>query len=129
MKVTGTVKPLGAKVFVSDMEFGEQKSAGGIYIPSDDGKSEGVKPRWCRVWAIGSQQKDFNVGDWIYVEHGRWTRGIEVEEDDGTPITVRRVDLNAVMLSSDEKPTDIELGQHTTPEHGSTHRAEDFVRY
>lgn len=123
------IKPIKDHVLVADMNFGEQYTAGGIYIPSDDGKSEGVKPRWCRVWAIGSQQTDFKVGEWIYVEHGRWTRGIEVEEDDGTPVTVRRVDLNAVMLSADEKPNEVEFGQHTTPEHGSSHRPEDFIRY
>jgi co-chaperonin GroES (HSP10) len=123
------IHPIGDHVLVSDMNFGEQVSAGGIVLRSDDGKSEGVKPRWCHVWAVGPRQTDFKVGEWIYVEHGRWTRGLDVEEDDGTPVTIRRVDLKAVMLSADEKPNDIELGQYTTPEQGSNHRPEDFVRY
>jgi co-chaperonin GroES (HSP10) len=86
MKVTGTIKPLGAKVFVSDMEFGEQKSAGGIFIPSANGKAEGITPRWGRVWAIGPDQQDVKVGEWICVEHGRWTRTVEVEQEDGSLI-------------------------------------------
>lgn len=130
MKATRSrIRPIRDHVLVSDMNFGEQVSAGGIVLRSDDGKSEGVKPRWCRVWAIGPEQKDFKVGDWIYVEHGRWTRGVECQEDDGTAVTIRRVDLNAVMLSADEKPKDIEVGQYASPEHGSVHRPEDFVRY
>ena len=106
MKVTGTVKPLGAKVFVSDMEFGEQKSAGGIFIPSANGKAEGITPRWGRVWAIGPDQIDVKVGEWICVEHGRWTRTVEVEQEDGSIIEVRMVDTKDVMMSSDEKPED-----------------------
>ena len=107
MKVTGTVKPLGAKVFVSDMEFGEQKSAGGIFIPSANGKAEGITPRWGRVWAIGPEQQDVNIGDWIYVEHGRWTRGITVEDQNGDEIIIRRVENKSILLQSDERPNDV----------------------
>ena len=112
MKVTGTVKPLGAKVFVSDMEFGEQKSAGGIYIPSANGKAEGITPRWGRVWAIGPDQQDVKVGEWICVEHGRWTRGIKIEFD-GVDKVIHRVDPNAILALSDEEPQDEGLaGDH-----------------
>jgi co-chaperonin GroES (HSP10) len=52
MKVKGTIKPLHDKVFVSDMEFGEQQTSGGIFIPSANGKPEGITPRWGKVWAI-----------------------------------------------------------------------------
>ena len=107
MKVTGTIKPLGAKVFVIDMEFGEQKSAGGIYIPSANGKAEGITPRWGRVWAIGPDQQDVKVGEWICVEHGRWTRTVKVEQEDGSILEVRMVDTKDVMMSADEKPEDL----------------------
>jgi len=58
MKITGTILPLKDKVFVSDMEFGAQKTAGGLYIPSANGKAEGISPRWGRVWAVGPEQED-----------------------------------------------------------------------
>ena len=77
-KVTGKLKPIRDNVLVTDMDFGEQVTASGIYIPSDDGKSEGVKSRWGRVWAIGPEQQDVKVGEWILIEHGRWTSGITV---------------------------------------------------
>ena len=56
MKVTGTIRPLHDKIFVSDMEFGEQKTASGLFIPSANGKAEGISPRCCKVWAIGPDQ-------------------------------------------------------------------------
>ena len=122
------IKPVRAHILVSDMNFGEQKTAGGIVLKSDDGKSEGVKPRWCRVRAVGNEQTSVKVGDWVLVEHGRWTRGLELLEDDGTVVTVRRVDENGIMMSSDERPAGAEFGSFTTASHGSEIRPEDFMR-
>jgi co-chaperonin GroES (HSP10) len=104
MKVQGTIKPIGDKVLVSDMGFGEQKTSGGIFIASSDGKAEGIVPRWARVWAVGPEQHDVSVGEWILIEHGRWTRTIEVETASGDCIEVRMVDNQAVMMTADEKP-------------------------
>lgn len=106
MKVTGRIKPLHDKVFVSDMEFGTQKTSSGIYIPSLNGKADGIVPRWGKVWAIGSEQKEVNIGDWVLVEHGRWTRTVEVEQEDGSALEVRMVDNDAIMMISDEPPSD-----------------------
>jgi co-chaperonin GroES (HSP10) len=121
------LRPIQAHILVRDMNFGEQVSAGGIVLKSDDGKSEGVRPRWCKVFAVGPEQTDVKVGEWIYVEHGRWTRGLEVEEDDGTKFTIWRVDPTGIMMSADEKPAGIEYGNFTTASHGSVHNPEDFV--
>lgn len=104
--VKGKLKPLRDNVLVTDMSFEEQKTSSGIIIQSDDGKSHGVKPRWARVWAIGPEQKDVSVGDWVYVEHGRWTRGITIEEE-GKQFIIRRVDTNSILLQSNEKPNDV----------------------
>jgi len=106
MKVTGTIRPLHDKIFVSDMEFGEQKTASGLFIPSANGKAEGISPRWGKVWAIGPDQEDVQIGDWVLVEHGRWTRTVEVEQEDGSILEVRMVDGDAIMMSTDEQPSD-----------------------
>jgi co-chaperonin GroES (HSP10) len=106
--VKGKLKPLKDNVLVTDMSFEEQKTSSGIIIQSDDGKSHGVKPRWAKVWAIGPEQQDVKVGEWIYIEHGRWTRGIKVEDGDNE-IIVRRVDTTAILLTAEEKPTDVYL--------------------
>lgn len=99
------LKPLNDAVIVSDMNFDERLSTGGIVLVKDNGKSSGIRPRWGRVYAVGPQQKDIKVGTWICVEHGRWTRGIEIEDENG-PQTIRRVDPKDIMMESDEFPQD-----------------------
>ncbi len=108
--VKGKLRPLRNNELVIDMGFEEQKTASGIVLQSDDGKSHGVKPRWARVWAVGPEQDEVIIGKWIYVEHGRWTRGIKVEED-GKEIIIRRVDTEAILLQADEKPNDIYIAK------------------
>lgn len=99
------LRPINDGVIVLDMNFGEQKSHGGIVIASDNGKAHGVHPRWAKVYAVGDAQKDVTVGQWVLVEHGRWTRGIKIEDDEGEKI-VRRIDTNCMMMVSDEQPAD-----------------------
>lgn len=108
--VKGKLRPIRNNVLVSDMSFEEQKTSSGIIIQSDDGKTHGVKPRWAQVWAIGPEQTDVEVGEWIYVEHGRWTRGIKIE-DNGSEIIVRRVDTEAILLKADERPNDVYIAK------------------
>ena len=122
------LRPVQSHILVSDMNFGEQKTAGGIILKSDDGKSEGVKPRWCRVRAIGKDQTSVKIGDWVLVEHGRWTRGLEVEDEDGNIITIRRVDENGIMMSAEERPAGAEFGSFVSATHGAEIRPEDFMR-
>lgn len=118
-KVTGKLLPIRDNVLITDMEFGEEKTKGGIVIQSLDGKSEGIKHRWGRVWAIGPLQEDVSVGEWILLEHGRWTRGVTVVEADGSEIIVRRADLNAILMVSPEKPAETIFGNHAKVSHAS----------
>lgn len=104
--VKGTIKPIRDHVLVTNMDFGETRTASGLVILSDDGKSEGIRHRWGEVWAVGPEQKDVKVGDWILVEHGRWTRGIKVQDETGDEIVIRRIDVPAILMVSDEKPDD-----------------------
>ena len=118
-KITGKLIPIRDNVLITDMNFDARVSKGGIVLPSDDGKSEGVRHRWGRVWAIGPQQKDVKVGEWILLEHGRWTRGITVVEDDGTEITVRRADIKAILVVSETPPNDDTFGAHGQVSHAT----------
>jgi len=111
-KITGKLIPIRDNVLITDMNFDSRISKGGIVLPSDDGKSEGVRHRWGRVWAIGPEQQDIKVGEWILLEHGRWTRGVIVVEEDGTEITIRRADINAILAVSDTMPSDDTFGVH-----------------
>lgn len=100
------IKPLRDAVIVSDMNFDERLSTGGIVLVKDNGKSSGIRPRWGKVYAVGPEQKDIKIGTWICVEHGRWTRGLEVEDENGKQ-TLRRVDPKDVMMEADELPDDV----------------------
>ena len=103
-KVNGKIVPLRDMVIGSDMEFGMETLASGIILHSDNGKVQGIHPRWCKVYAIGPEQKDVEIGQWICVEHGRWGRTVELEQEDGTKLELRAIDPKAIMLISDEKP-------------------------
>ncbi len=99
------LKPLNDSVIVSDMTFDERISSGGIVILNDNGKGTGIRPRWGQVYAVGPDQHDVKVGEWILVAHGRWTRGIEIEDETGKRM-LRRVDPKDIMIQSDEQPQD-----------------------
>lgn len=126
-KVTGKILPLRDNVIVTDMNFDEQRTSSGIIIRSDDGKSEGVKARWSKVWAVGPEQKDVSVGDWILVEHGRWTRGITYQDESGNDIIIRRVEVKSIMMASEERPSDLELGTYSSTEQGQTFTPDMFI--
>jgi len=97
--------PLKDSVIVRDMVFDARITTGGIILPNDNGKSTGIRPRWGQVYAVGPEQKDVAIGKWICIEHGRWTRGIDVEDEDGK-VTLRRVDPKDIMMISDDRPND-----------------------
>lgn len=99
------IRPLKDAVIVNDMRFDERITTGGIVLLNDNGTGRGIRPRWGRVYAVGPDQKDVVVNDWVLVAHGRWTRGIDVEDESGR-VTLRRVDPNDILMISDEMPQD-----------------------
>ena len=96
-------KPLNDWVIASDMAFDGRTLSSGIVLLSDNGKSDGIRPRWGRVYAIGPDQKEIKEGQWICVAHGRWTRGVNIEDETGKH-TIRRIDHKDILLVSDEEP-------------------------
>jgi len=103
-----TLRALLDHVLVTDMYFDEIKTASGIVLRSDDGKSHGVKPRWGKVYKIGPKQQDVKVGQWVLVEHGRWTRKIKIYDHEGVK-EIQRVDSAAIIGVSDEPPGEEDL--------------------
>jgi len=98
-RVEGEFKPLRDGILVRNMEFGEQRTESGLIIASDDGKTSGIHPRWGEVIAVGNEQQDVQVGQYVLVSHGRWSRGFELNGE-----TVRTVDPNDVLGIQDEAP-------------------------
>jgi len=100
------LQALSDSVLVEDMTFDERLSNGGIVLLNDNGKSSGIRPRWGRVYAVGPEQQDVHVGEWILVAHGRWTRGLDIEDGD-VKRTVRKIDPKDILLSADDRPNDL----------------------
>ena len=94
------IEALKDNVIVTEMNFKGRTLSSGIILLNDDGKSQGIRPRWGCVYAVGPDQRDVKPGDWICVAHGRWTRGVEIEDADGVK-TIRRIDPKDILLVSD----------------------------
>jgi len=114
------IHPLKDSVIVSDMVFDERITTGGIVLLSDNGKSTGIRPRWGQVYAVGPDQHDVCVGEWVCVAHGRWTRGIDVEDENGKQ-TLRRVDPKDILMTADQRPNDDTFSQAIHVEAKPTH--------
>lgn len=103
----GKLYPLHDNVLVRDMSFEGRTLSSGIIMLGDDGKTDGIRPRWAQVYAVGPEQTTVTPGQWVLIEHGRWSRGIEVEVND-EKFTLRRADPDCIMFVSDEKPDNID---------------------
>jgi hypothetical protein len=118
------VRAIQDNVIISDMDFGEIVTTGGIVIRSDDAQAHGVKPRWGLVYKVGPKQTDVKVGQWILIEHGRWTRKVKIKDSQGEK-EIQRVDITGILAVSDEKPKDAYIGQEFT--NSSSIRPDDFL--
>lgn len=98
------IRALKNKVLVSDLERG-LRVINGIIIPDDNGKSEGIRPRWGKVYSVGEGIDEIHEGQWILIENGRWTRMLTVKDDSGVETRVWGVEWpQSVLMVSDEEP-------------------------
>lgn len=121
------VRPLPKDILVHNMDMGEQVTSGGIVIASDDGKAHGVKPRWAQIYKKGDKcELDVEVGQWILIEHGRWTRKIKI--DDGESVKeVQKVEVASILAVSDQRPNDVYIGEEFSNGSSINIRPEDFM--
>jgi len=117
------VKPLPKKLF-AQLEQGERVTTSGIVILDDNGKEHGIRARWGRVTHVGEGIDDVAVGQWILVEHGRWTMTIELKQDDGSVFKFQMIDYNGIIGVQDEAPTEHYIGR--SYDYTPAIRAEDF---
>lgn len=102
-------KAINNKLLVHNMEKGERRTASGIVLTDDNGRSEGIRPRWCQIYSIGPDVKDADLapGKWVLVEHGRWTRGMTITNDTGEEETLWGVEWpNSLLMVADECPVE-----------------------
>lgn len=122
-----SVRALHDDVLVYDMFFGEQKTAGGIVIGNDDGTTRGIYPRWARVYKVGPEQKDVREGQWILIEHGRWTRKIKIDDGESQK-DIQKVEVKSILAVSDDRPNEYQIGQEYRDGAGVDISPEDFLR-
>jgi len=99
------LRALNDSVIVADMEFTGRQLSSGIFLYDDNGTTAGIRPRWGQIYAVGPRQQDVVPGQWVCVAHGRWTRGVDIEDHDGAK-TIRRIDPADILLVSDQQPSD-----------------------
>jgi len=128
--IEGKVRAKGEDILVRDMYFGEMKTAGGIILNNDDAKGHGVKPRWAKVFDIGPTQKnlEFGVGDWILLEHGRWSRKIKIADGDDE-FEIQKADPDGIIgiFTGEGKPNMDYIGQEHSDGESFTVDPSDFM--
>jgi len=120
------VRALPKDVLVIDMDMGEMVTSGGIVVASDNGKAHGVKPRWGKVYKVGSDVDFVKEGQWILIEHGRWTRKIKIDDGDGEK-EFQKVETKSILLVSDERPNTAYWGQEFSNGDCMNIRPDDFM--
>lgn len=97
------IKPLSNDVLVFNMEKGyrRNKKTGILFLDDSDFKEYNIKPRWCQVYKVGNKIDFLKEGDWILVEHGRWTTGVRFNDKKYGEIYLQKVDINGILLVSE----------------------------
>ena len=99
------LRPLPGRLYCKALETGLRTSAGGIVL-TDDNKATagvgGVRPRWFQVVNVNidTNLDDIKIGDYVLVEHGRWSRRFSGTDIDNYSI----VEEKAVLLVSEDAP-------------------------
>lgn len=117
------IRALHDHVIVRDMSFDVRQLASGIVLLGDDGKTDGIRPRWAQVYAVGPDQQDIAVDQWVLIEHGRWTRGLKVAIQ-GEEFVIRRADPNGIIFAQDQQPESMET--ISTAVHAERKRREQY---
>lgn len=104
-----TLRPLGNNIILINLDHGERKTSNGLIIIDDsttDAGERGIRARWAEVYAIGPEQKDVKVGQWVLMDHGRWSVGQNLDLGE-TEIRFWLADPNGILGVSETKPDEV----------------------
>jgi hypothetical protein len=65
---------------------GQRTTDGGVIMLDDDGSTDGIRTRYFEIHDVGERTdvaQDIKQGDLVAVAHGRWSRGFDVQAEDG----------------------------------------------
>jgi co-chaperonin GroES (HSP10) len=110
------IKPLRSRVLASSCEIGARTTESGVHLLDDDGKEAGIRPRWFHVEAIGPEQKDVSLGQYILVSHGRWTWATTVynTETNESIKDIRMIDETDILGVSGDRPKELDQYEGNT---------------
>ena len=57
------------------------------------------------MYAVGSDIDWLQPGEFVLMEHGRWTKGVQIE-DDGEEFDLRVADPEGILGKSEDRPDD-----------------------
>lgn len=104
-KTVKHITPLPDKI-LGTVDIGERKM-GSLYFMDDLGKSEGIRPRWTHVYAVGKDIDWIKPGQWVLVENGRWTPHVKVDFAHGKTRRIAQIDPNGCLLVQSHKPDEV----------------------
>ena len=99
------LKAIGNKILCHYIEKGQQLSRGGIVLIDDDNREEGIRPRWMQIYSVGPEVTSVEPGQWVMVEHGRWTHGMTMRDDNNEEFTLWGAEEESILLVSDDEPS------------------------
>jgi len=101
------IKPLRDRILAELLGLEERVTSGGIILRSDNGKDDGIRPRWALIKYVGEDIDWVKPGDYVLVAHGRWTRALEVEDDSGEKFKMVRLDNKEILAVHTGKPEEL----------------------
>ena len=80
LDIKGNLKCLPDTLYVERLEVGDRQTSSGIIIPMEDMRlnQRFIKPRWARVYKKADNITNVNVGDWVLLEHGKWSTALNI---------------------------------------------------
>ena len=102
-----SIRPLGDKILLTKIEKGERKNGGWFDYTrrfSSVCRRKRYQTSLGRSICNRSKQKDVAVGDWVLMEHGRWTEEYKIDVD-GESVSLWMGDPNGVLgISENGRP-------------------------
>lgn len=101
------VKAIGDNVLASMVKVTgtHRVLASGILLADKDMTESGIRPRWFKVESVGPNVTFVDVGQFVYVEHGRWSNQMKIQQGTGSESTsVWLLDNEKCLLVSDSDP-------------------------
>ena len=100
-EVKMALKAFGNRILANmiDRPDGYKKTHGGLLLNDKDADVTAIRPRWFKIKSVGEDVDFVNEGQYVLVAHGRWSKGVEVDDE-----TVYLLDNEEILGTSETDP-------------------------